>query len=483
MSRIKIVTFIGLLFLMPDTGRSQRDALLTLEESIAIALHRNFSVKSAEYGLQQRDAQVLNSYSAILPTINFSSSSGKFLQGRLENTRDIPSAYEKILFDLPVQNSDGDLTGDVVTLPLQGAPTAYTSATITQPYFQRNRHSLSFNINQNIYDGGRWWNNIARAKSFQDAGFHGLEAAKNNAVFLTTQSYLQLAKATALQYALFDAVMLSQEQLERTESLYELGAVARTDFYKAKVQLGNDRSLLLTQRNVVAAAKSNLNIVMGRDPLRPIRIEEKEYQKVEYPSREKAINVAVENSPLLKQFSASIEGAEHGKKAARAAFLPSLSAGISYSRNNELPANVFSPGNISNNWSSSMGVTVNFNIFNGFADKANLEQAQISYRSSKEEMEDGKRRLIAKIDESITQIETYEELAEIFLDNKQSAEEDLRLATERYELGSATLLEVQNAQVALLRANTSVIRNKYDSQIAYAQLLNSMGTVRSGGIK
>ena len=130
-----------------------------------------------------------------------------------------------------------------------------------------------------------------------------------------------------------------------------------------------------------------------------------------------------------------------------------------------------------------MGISVNFNIFNGFADKANLEQAQISYRSSKEEMEDGKRRLIAKIDESITQIETYEELAEIFLDNKQSAEEDLRLATERYELGSATLLEVQNAQVALLRANTSVIRNKYDSQIAYAQLLNSMGTVRSRRIK
>ena len=458
MSRINLIIFIGLLFLMPDTGRSQRNALLTLEESIAIALHRNYSVKIAEYDLQQRDAQVLGSYSSILPSISFSTGSARFMQGVTSNTGNVQVFDEK-----------GNAT--------------FISTTFTTPYIQRDNHSLGLNLNQNIYDGGRWWNNISRAKANQTAGFHALDASKNGAVFLATQSYLQLAKATALQYALFDAVMLSQEQLERTESLYELGSVARTDFFKAKVQLGNDRSLLLTQQNVVAAAKSNLNIVMGRDPLRPIRIEEKEYQKVEYPSREEALQLANSNSPRLKQLMASMDGAEHGKKVARAAFLPSISAGVRYSRDNEDLSKVYSSGNISQNWSSILNVSINLNLFNGFSDKANLEQSQAIYRSARENYESGSRDLKARIDDAITKLETYEELELIFMDNKEAATEDLRLATERYELGSATLLEVQNAQVALLRANTSVIRNKYDSQIAYAQLLNSMGTVRSGGTK
>ena len=470
---------IGLVIANPALGRSQLTELLTLEESILVAMHRNFNIKSAEYGLQQRDAQVMGAYSAILPRINLSSSSGRLLQGAFENIRDVPSEYETINFQLPVSNSDGNLTGDFVNLPLQGQPISYTSATIRQPYFQRDGYSLGFSVNQNIYDGGKWWNNISRAKSYQTASFHGVEVAKNDAVYNTTQSYLELAKAKAFQYALFDAVMLSQEQLERTESLYELGSVARTDFYKAKVQLGNDRSNLLNQQNVVASAKSRLNIMMGRNPLTQFRIEEVEYPKVEYPSREESMKTAMENNPLLKQKKATIGGAEDGKKVAKSAFLPSLTGYINYNRNNEDPSRVFSPSNISNNWSSSLGLSLNFNLFNGFADKANLEESQAIYRSTREDYENTKREILARIDNAITRLETYEELEKIIADNKVSAEEDLRLATERYELGSATLLEVQDAQVALLRSNTSAIRNKYDYQIAHAQLLNAMGTIRT----
>ena len=443
----------GLIFSIPAVSQGQRDKLLTLEESITFALHKNYSIKTAEYTLQQRDAQVLSAYSAILPSVSVSSGRSRFLQGATSNI------------------------GNVQGIDANGNPTI-VSQVFTSPYFQQDNHTFGLNLNQNIYDGGRWWNNISQAKSFQTAGYHALEGAKNDAVFLITQRYLELAKASALQYALFDALMLSQEQLERTQSLYDLGSVARTDLFKAKVQLGNDKSNLLNQQNVVAAAKSSLNIAMGRDPLTSIRLEEKEYAKVEHPSREEAIDKARKNSPRLKQFQAAVVGADHGKKVAKAAFYPSLSANIQYSRNNQDFSSVFSPANISNNWQSNIGVSLNLNIFNGFADKANLERSQAVYNSSKEDLENSNRELIARIDDAITKLETYDELELIFEENQQSAEEDLRLATERYSLGSATLLEVQDAQVGLLRANTSVIRNKYDSQIAHAQLMNTMGQIR-----
>ena len=64
---------LGLVVLNPTMGRSQMTELLTLEESISVSLHRNFNVKTAEYGLQQRDAQVMGAYSAILPSVSISS--------------------------------------------------------------------------------------------------------------------------------------------------------------------------------------------------------------------------------------------------------------------------------------------------------------------------------------------------------------------------------------------------------------------------
>lgn len=454
MSTYRKLLILGLLIVNPIIGKGQLAELLTLEASNSVALHRNFGVRSAEFGLQQRDAQVMGAYSAILPSVSISSGRSRYLQGTTSNI------------------------GNVQGIDENGNPTI-VSRVFTSPYFQRDNNSFGMSFRQNIYDGGKWWNNISRAKSYQTASSHGVEAAKNEAVYNTTQSYLELAKAKALQYALFDAVMLSQEQLERTESLYELGSVARTDFFKAKVQLGNDRSNLLNQQNVVAFAKSRLNIMMGRDPLTQFRIEEVEYPKVEYPSREKAMATALDNNPLLKQKMASIQGAEDGKKVAKSAFLPSLTGYVNYNRNNEDVGRVFSPSNISDNWSSSLGLSLNFNLFNGFADKANLEESQAIYRSTREDYESTKRDILALIDNAITRLETFEELDAIFADNKESAEEDLRLATERYELGSATLLEVQDAQVALLRSNTSTIRNKYDYQIAHAQLLNAMGTIRT----
>ncbi|MCH8272935.1 MAG: TolC family protein, partial [Candidatus Marinimicrobia bacterium] len=158
---------LGIVIANPALSRSQLTELLTLEESIAVAMHKNFTVKTAEYSLQQRDAQVMGAYSAILPSVSINSGRSRFLQGVTSNI------------------------GNVQGIDKEGKPTI-VSQVFTSPYFQRDNNSFGMTFRQNIYDGGRWWNNISRAKSFQTASFHGVEVAKNDAVYNTTQSYLDL---------------------------------------------------------------------------------------------------------------------------------------------------------------------------------------------------------------------------------------------------------------------------------------------------
>ena len=58
-----------------------------------------------------------------------------------------------------------------------------------------------------------------------------------------------------------------------------------------------------------------------------------------------------------------------------------------------------------------------------------------------------------------------------------SAEEDVKLVQERYSLGSASILEVLDAQVSLVTARSSLIRSKYDSMIEQANMKAILGTL------
>ena len=58
-----------------------------------------------------------------------------------------------------------------------------------------------------------------------------------------------------------------------------------------------------------------------------------------------------------------------------------------------------------------------------------------------------------------------------------SAEEDLRLARERYALGSATILEVLDAQASLVRSNSTLINTVHDARIQEASLKALLGNL------
>ena len=58
-----------------------------------------------------------------------------------------------------------------------------------------------------------------------------------------------------------------------------------------------------------------------------------------------------------------------------------------------------------------------------------------------------------------------------------SAEEDLKLVRERYSLGSATILEVLDAQVSLIRSNSNLINVVHDARVQEANLKAVLGTL------
>ncbi|MFQ6113452.1 MAG: TolC family protein [bacterium] len=448
----------GLMFLLVfsmSAASAQNGKALSLEECINIAMKQNSELKTAVYQVDQAGAGVKGSYSGVLPRISTSFQSGRFIQGDRTLLTDVPVGFDST-------------TNTAI----------FQQVEITQPGASRNSHYARVTYSQTLYDFGRSWNAIKQANASYDAWSDNLTSVRHSVYSIVKQRYFELLKAEKLEQEYIEAVERSKEQLKRTQSMYEIGSVAQIDVYKAEVALATDEINLINQRNIVEIARGNLNVALGRDPETPIEIIESEtsMKPVQY-SLEEAISIALQNNPDLKRFEDDMKSSEYGMKMAKAAYWPSIGFSVSYSRNNTAFNKVY--GDIGRNWSVTFGAQLDFNIFNGLADRAEVDRQNANYSIAKENWLNRKRNIRLEVKQAYLNLKAWQEISKINERNLRAAEEDFRLAQERYRVGAGTVLEVTDAQVALTRARVTLVSAKYDAMIARAQLEAAMGIVET----
>ncbi|NIR48747.1 TolC family protein [candidate division KSB1 bacterium] len=445
------LTLAMLLFF--GSALAQNGKTMTLDECINVALKNNSQLKTTTYQLDRSGSNVKASYSTILPRVTTTFSSGRFIQGDRTVVTDVPVGFDST-------------RGQAI----------FEQTEITQDGSSRNSHFARISYSQTLFNFGRNWNTINQAKASFDASSHRLATARQNVHAEVRRRYFELLKAVNLEREYREAVERSQEQLNRTKSMYEIGSVAQVDVYRSEVTLGNDQINLLTQKNIVQIARGNLNVAMGRDPETPIDVAEVEVEFFpEDYTLEQAIEIAEENNPELKRFEDEMQSAEYGMKVAKAAYWPSIGVNVSYTRNNTDFSRVY--GELDKNFNISLGAQIDFNIFNGLSDAAEVGRQSANYSIARENWTNTKRQLHLDVKQAFLNLEAFKEISDINERNLRAAEEEYRLAQERYRVGAGTQLEVTEAQVSLTRARVTLVRAKYDAMIAQAQLEAAMGTI------
>ena len=352
----------------------------------------------------------------------------------------------------------------------------YEQRTLTSPGRKRDSYSASVSLNQNIYDGGYWWNNIKQKKLLKEAGRYDLLLTENQVIKLVSQYYYDLLKNFQLLDVYDLAVQRSQEQVDRTQSMFEIGSVAQVDVYRARVNLGQDQIAFIRQKNTVRQSKQLLNLAMGRDPMIEFEID----TLITFESRDvtlgQLLDLAIENQPGLKSWELNVRAQEKDIALARSRFLPSLGFRINYSRDNEDVNKVYS--DFDKNWSLSIGAGISWNLFNGFADRVNYQIAKIDYKNSQLSLADYKRNLRSDVKNLYDNYQAIIEIVEINERNLEAASEEYRLANERYRLGSGTSLELREAQVNLTEAEQVLVSAEYTAINTYIELSEAVGKVK-----
>ncbi|NIV71190.1 MAG: TolC family protein, partial [Calditrichae bacterium] len=189
------------------------------------------------------------------------------------------------------------------------------------------------------------------------------------------------------------------------------------------------------------------------------------------------IDHAVENNPFQKQQEQSYQSAKLQTKIAKSNYYPRLTAFFDYSR--RVPEFDLIFKNLENEFTWFAGLSLRWNLFNGFADKINVEQAKIQEKIAREQMVDSRRNLISNVKSLYDNLQALREIIEINKTNLESAREEYRLAQERYNVGSGTALELRDAQVRLTNAEQILVATEYNAAITYARLQQAIGKLGS----
>jgi outer membrane protein TolC len=257
---------------------------------------------------------------------------------------------------------------------------------------------------------------------------------------------------------------------------FDLGAAKKTDLLKSKVARGTAKSALITQETFLYVAISDLRNAMGViGDNSEMKISEKILPLQSVPNFDEAVDILKENNPGVLASKAQLTDAKLRKKLTFAARLPSLSASVSrqaFTTEFDELANAFK-----DDWKMTTNLNLSFPIFSGMALSTQSQQAKLAMRKQENDLITIKNDAIVRLENVMGIVSDYFMIIPINEEILESAEEDLKLVSERYRLGSASILELLDAQVSVTRARVDLVSSKYDARIQEAYLKAQLGVL------
>jgi len=413
-----------------------------LDDCIEIALDGKKTLLSAKLNVASAERGITGSFSGLLPSLNASTSAGRTHFPETEN----------ISYDL--QN--------------------LTSDTTMSSYYDNMSAGLS--LNQTIFDGGRSWNQVKQARSNLEIAKLNQRSTKIQVIQNVIKSYYGLLQAQQLYDVAEQNLEMSEQQVSLVKKQYDLGVVKKTDLLKAEVAQGQARVDVLTRKTNHQNARRVLFNDMGlQDFGQSIMAVDQEWVRPVVPSSSEVLNLLKTQNPTLSISQSRINLGELSYKMAKGLRLPSLNSSVSYSANGKDSDELME--SLKDDWSLGLNFSLSVPIYTGNTLSTRQHQAKLSKQQSEYDYITLLNDLRVQAELIRESLKNYSEIIPLNQAVVASAEEDLKLVRERYSLGSATILEVLDAQVSLRRSNSTLINTIHDARMQEASLKALLGTL------
>ena len=416
-------------------------APLTAEEAVRLALQKNGAVIQSEAGALSARGGLWSAYSQVLPSLSGSVDRG------------------------------GSFTGS------SSGKQVFGSQVFPSSSFDSERYSGSYGLS------GRWSVfdpsaivGLSSARQSMKGAELSQRATRADVRLETNRRFFSVVKAMHLSGVSSRSLKLSRDDERRVRALFEVGSVSKSDLLKAQVRTAQSQlDSLLTDHAVITqriALAQQLGTSEGQ-------LGEVDSTLAADPRPFEPVSVLAEarrQRPDLLAAEAELKSAELGLRSAHWSRLPSLALSGAWTPKSTSAQKLFgdkahtttSSGASETKDSWQGQVSVNLNLFDGFATDARVASARAQLLRSRETRDALLRNLEGEVRQTLLVYQEGTEREALARRTVASAAENLNLVQQKYNVGSATILDLIDSQVQLQRAQSDLVSALADIRVAEA---------------
>jgi outer membrane protein TolC len=418
-------------FFIPVLGLAQEPLQLTLDQALEIALSESNTIKIAGMTVEKTGYAKKGSYAALYPNIN------------------VTGSYQRTLLK---QVMVMDMGGQTMEIKVGRDNNITTSASASMPL-----------INAQL------WESLKLSGMDVELAVEQARSSKIGLIKQVKQAFYTVLLAEKSYDVVSEVYSNAQKNYEKTEQRFNVGKASEVERLRAQVTMMNAEPSVSSAENAVTLATWQLKAVMGIDLGTNIQVvgdlnNYTDEMLAPYVSEDDLSS----NSTLL-QLDIQNRMLESTIKMQKNQYIPTLAASINY--------NYSAMGDDKLSWfpSSNAAISLNIPVFDGFQKRFNIKQTKVSKNMLALQREDTERNLRIAI-------RNYNDQIALCIKNYQAAnatvevaQKSYNISEKMYEVGKATMVELNDAQVALMQAQLTQAQAVYDFMVAKAALDELIG--------
>jgi len=370
----------------------------------------------------------------------------------------------------------------------------------------------------NFYLGSNWtlFGGMSQQNLFKKARLdnfsaeESLAAARVDVLSAVVARFMEMLSAEERIKAATVNTDRTREQLTLTEALVEAGRTARVELLDIRSQLAREEYDIITAENQYQQARLRMAQLLQLDPQESMAFRITAPELVDFEPLEPTASVdlvmqrVLETHPAYKRRKLDVESAERSVEIARAGGIPSLrfSANVAsgYSGRDEVIVGepvvgtpnqvgftqsgeaVYTPNfsyntatksfsqQLQDNINYSSSWTLSIPIFNNMSSRTGTQQARIRYEQARLQQTDQEQQLQLTVQQAIADQRAAYRQFRAASNAYEASSESVRYATERFEQGAVTALELSTAKANLNRSNADMITARYSFLMAMKAL-------------
>lgn len=443
---------LSLLLLLPMEFFGQEDSIntpvsdtleLTLNKALEIALSENPTIVIAQKEIERVDYARKEAWSALFPSIS--------AEGSYNRNLKLPVIF------LPEEFGGGGPT----EMGYKNSFTGAVSATV--PLF-------SFSIYQNI----------KISEHDVKASFESARASRLDMQAEVRNAYFTLLLANDSYEVMNRSMKNAEANLADVKNLFGQGLVAEYDVIRSEVQVRNLKPSLVQAENGVRLSEMMIRVLLGIDQEVPIKVEEQLFDfQAEDAFMIESKDFDLSENTDLHQLDLQLDKMNSQFKLTQSQRYPMLAAFGSYQFTSQSDDFKFSEYL----WAKPfvIGLQLQIPIFNGFSIHHQEKQVRIGMDQMSLQREYMERNLTLQVRNAYVNMQKAIEQIGSNEEGVKQAERGFSIAQTRYNTGSGTLLELNDAEIAFTQSKLNLNQAMFDFLSAQTQYRKVLG--RENGLE